>query len=100
MLFASVARADTEFRISPSAGVGQIGEDFFTELKLELALQHEWFDIGLVAPLTLRLIDIAPGDRDKDIGGIIRGRDWDEIADVGRVIGAIRLGRPSDTVRT
>jgi hypothetical protein len=99
MLFAQVARADTEFRVSPSAGAGQIGEDFFSELRLDLGVQHEWFDLDLVAPLALRLIDNAPGDREKDIGGVIRGRDWDEIADIGRVIGAIRLGRPTDTVR-
>ena len=101
MILAAVlpAWAETEVRISPSAAVGMIGEDLFSELRLELAVQHEWFDIGVVAPLALRLIDTPPGDRAGDIGGIIRGRDWDEVADIGRVIGAIRLGRPSDTVR-
>lgn len=99
MALSAPAWAETEFRISPSAAVGMIGEDVFTELHLELSVQHEWFDIGLVAPLALRLIDNAPRDHGGDIGGVIRGRDWDEIADIGRVIGAIRLGRATDTVR-
>ncbi len=98
LLLAARDAAAVTFGVSADAAVGMLGEDWFADLNLRLSLDSEFIDVALQAPLALRLIDNAPADRAQD-DGPLRGRDWDEIADLGRVIAGIRVGRPSDPVR-
>lgn len=76
----------------PSAG----GLDVMAGLRPMLGLTvADDFTLQLGPLLRLRVIDTAPLQRDGDVGGVLRGQDWDRLGDFGELLQVLRVG--SDT---
>lgn len=77
----------------PSGTTGGSNDLFATVLPLIGFDGGEDFGFEIGAPLRLRLFDDPPEQRGEDIGGILRGRDWDERSDYGQLLRELRIGR-------
>ena len=96
------------FTLAAEAGVGRIGEDLFLQTNILLATRaavpgllcvearpcKSRFRAVLQAPLRLRVQDNAPLEDD-----FLRIEDWDEYADLLRIVRAVEYGQPGDPMR-
>ena len=84
------------------AGAGRIDDDIFLQTTLSVIAQlqlpgllcepgesacKQLFYVMLQAPLRVRLVDRAP-----EQGALLREEDWDELNDIGRLVGLIQYG--------
>lgn len=86
------AGAEAELAGLPS-GWAENGLDVFVGLRPMLGMRvGEVFALQLGPLLRFRLIDTPPLDRSADLGGVLRGQDWDRTGDFGEVLQSLRIG--------
>jgi hypothetical protein len=70
-------------------------QDVFFDLRPIVGIDvGDSFGIEVGAEFRLRLIDETPGQRADDIGGVLRGADWDEASDFGQILRSLRISKP------
>jgi hypothetical protein len=92
------AGAEVEAGVLPSGfgGGAAGGLDGLLGVRPMLGLSvADAFTLQLGPLLRLRVIDTPPLQRDGDIGGVLRGEDWDRLGDFGELLQVLRVG--SDT---
>ena len=90
------AAAESDFSSFPSGTPGG-QQDLFLALRPILGLDiGEDFSAEVGADFRLRVFDDPPAQRSEDIGGVLRGRDWDETSDFGQIIRSLRINRPDN----
>lgn len=83
---------ELDFTSEPSGPPGG-ANDTLMGLRPIAALDFgEWFEVELGAYFRLRLFDDPPENRSTDIGGVLRGADWDQASDFGQIIRRLRVG--------
>ncbi|MDX2015827.1 MAG: hypothetical protein SFW67_36875 [Myxococcaceae bacterium] len=90
-----MAGAELEAGVLPSGfgGPSAGGLDVMAGLRPMLGLTvADSFSLQLGPLLRLRVIDTAPLQRDDDIGGVLRGEDWDRLGDFGELLQVLRVG--------
>ena len=78
--------------VSGGLGIERLGEDWYARLDLALAYDFEKFGFGLQLPVRFRIIDEDP-KANSDLLGVIRGEDWDSVADVLKLIRYVYVGQ-------
>jgi hypothetical protein len=74
------------------SGFDPMGLDGFATLRPVLGLTaDEDFAVELGPTFRLRVVDTAPGNRASDVGGVLRGADWDEPSDFLQILQALRI---------
>ncbi len=69
-------------------------QDLFFDIRPLLSLSSgDDFGIDLGATFHLRVFDDPPEDRSRDIGGVLRRADWDELSDFGQILHFLRIGK-------
>lgn len=58
----------------------------------------DFFLLEVGPELRFRLIDSSPHEPGNDLGGSLRGADWDELSDFGQVLRDLRLGPEGGTL--
>lgn len=82
------------------SGEGVASNDVFFGLRPILALDAGPDFYGeLSSYFRLRLFDDPPESRSRDIGGVLRGADWDEPSDFGQILRLIRIGPDGGAVQ-
>jgi hypothetical protein len=75
------------------SGTGSNGMDGYAVVFPRIGVSGgEEFEFELGAPLRLHLLDREPLTDVPDYG-LLRGRDWDELSDIGQVVHTLRVGR-------
>ncbi len=87
------AAAELSATSFPSGTPGGAQDGFFDVLPLA-GVDFEHVSLELGAQLRLRVVDNPPSQRAGDLGGVLRGADWDELSDFGQLLRALRLGQP------
>lgn len=59
----------------------------------------EVFSVQLGPLLRFRLIDTPPLDRSRDLGGVVRGQDWDRAGDFGELLQQLRIAEDTSAFR-
>lgn len=76
-----------------SSGWAENGADIIFGFRPMVSMSvTEVFSIQLGPLLRLRVIDTPPLDRAQDLGGVLRGADWDRTSDFGEILQALRIG--------
>lgn len=57
------------------------------------------FAVELGPTLRLRLWDAPPGNRARDVSGLVRSQDWDELSDYGQILQHLRIAFDSIPLR-
>ncbi len=93
------AGAEAEAIGLPS-GWNENGLDVFFGVRPMVGLSvGEVFSLRLGPLFRLRVIDLAPLDRPRDLGGVLRGEDWDRPGDFGELLQALRIGTETSAFR-
>ncbi len=75
-------------------GFGANGPDLLTTVHPVLGFAvGEVFGLELGPTFRLRVIDADADNRPSDLGGFLRGPDWDELSDFGQIVSSLRIGR-------
>lgn len=86
--------AEADLGFFPTGFGPENGADFMTAIRPILGFAvGEVFSIELGPTFRLRIIDTPTLNRPSDLGGVLRGADWDEASDFGSIIQALRVGR-------
>lgn len=87
--------AEADLGLFPS-GFGKNGFDLITSLHPVIGFSGgDDFGIELGPTFRFRVIDTPALNRPSDIGGVLRGADWDELSDYGQILQSLRIGRES-----
>lgn len=78
--------------LSGGLGIERLGEDWYARLDLALAYDFEKMGFGLQLPVRFRIIDEDP-KADGDLLGIVRGEDWDSVADILKLVRYVYVGQ-------
>lgn len=85
--------AEADLGFFPS-GFGENGADLMTAIHPVIGFfVGENFGIELGPTFRLRIIDTPALNRPTDIGGFLRGPDWDEVSDFGQILQSLRIGQ-------
>lgn len=85
--------AEADLGLFPS-GYGENGVDLLSAVHPVIAFGvGEDFLIELGPTFRFRLADFPPENRSRDVGGFLRGPDWDELSDFGQILQNLRIGR-------
>jgi hypothetical protein len=88
--------AEADLGLFPS-GFGENGFDLMTTLHPIIGFGvGEVFSIEFGPTFRLRVIDTPALNRPSDLGGVLRGADWDELSDYGQILQSLRIGKESD----
>lgn len=74
-------------------GFGSLADDLFIHLTISGVIAYDGWRIVPRLPLRFRVADGLPSDR-----GVLRGQDWDEISDFGRLLPLLSYGRDGELV--
>lgn len=89
------AGAEGELGVLPS-GWAENGADVMFGFRPMVGMRvADVFAVQVGPLIRLRVIDTPPLDRMNDLGGVVRGQDWDKAGDFGELIQSLRIG--SDT---
>jgi len=80
----------------PSGTPGGSMDVYAVALPILAVDSGEDFGFELGAELRLRVFDAPPLQKDEDIHGLLRGRDWDETSDFGQILRSLRVGSESN----
>ncbi len=84
---------EADLGVFPS-GIAENGADFMTAIRPILGFSvKDIFSIELGPTFRLRIIDTPFLNRPSDIGGVLRGADWDEASDFGQIVQSLRIGK-------
>lgn len=85
--------AEADLGLFPS-GYGENGVDLISAVHPVIAFGvGEDFLIELGPTFRFRIADFPPENRSRDVGGFLRGADWDELSDFGQILQNLRIGR-------
>lgn len=89
------AAAEAALAAFPS-GFGENGFDVIASLHPVAGFSvGEDFGLELGPTFRFRLIDTPAWNRSSDMGGVLRGADWDELSDFGQIVSSLRIGNGS-----
>jgi hypothetical protein len=84
---------EADLGVFPSGYEGA-GVDFTSAVHPVIALGvGEDFLLELGPTFRFRVADFPPENRSSDVGGFLRGADWDELSDFGQILQTLRVGR-------
>ena len=85
--------AEADLGLFPS-GFGENGFDLMTTLHPVIGFSvGDVFGIEFGPTFRLRIIDTPALNRPSDLGGVLRGADWDELSDYGQILQSLRIGK-------
>jgi hypothetical protein len=84
---------ELDFTSEPSGPLGGANDALFGIKPIAAFDAGEWFEAELGAYFRLRLFDDPPENRSTDIGGVLRGADWDQASDFGQIIRRLRIAK-------
>lgn len=91
------AGAEGELGILPS-GSAENGADVIFGFRPMVGMSvSDMFALQLGPLVRLRVIDTPPLDRPRDLGGVVRGQDWDRAGDFGELLQSMRIGTEAST---
>jgi hypothetical protein len=91
------AGAEGELGLLPS-GAAENGLDLMFGFRPMAGMAvGDVFSIQLGPLIRLRVIDTPPLDRERDLGGVVRGQDWDRAGDFGEILQSLRIGTEAST---
>ncbi|MBL8923292.1 MAG: hypothetical protein JNJ54_30855 [Myxococcaceae bacterium] len=91
------AGAEGELGLLPS-GSAENGVDLMFGFRPMVGMAvGDVFSIQLGPLIRLRVIDTPPLDRARDLGGVVRGQDWDRSGDFGELLQSLRIGTETST---
>ncbi len=86
------AGAEGELGVLPS-GWAENGADVMFGFRPMVGMRvADMFAIQVGPLIRLRVIDTPPLDRSNDLGGVVRGQDWDKAGDFGELLQSLRIG--------
>ncbi len=86
---------EADLGLFPS-GFGENGADLLTTLHPVIGFAvGDVFALELGPSFRLRVIDTPALNRPSDLGGVLRGADWDELSDYGQILQSLRIGKES-----
>lgn len=88
------SQLDKAFFTSCDIGLNIIDEDLFFLALLEQGFSFGGFELSLLGPLRLRIIDNTPEEN-----RVLRNQDWDESSDYARIVRHIRYAKTWDNNR-
>lgn len=89
------AGAEGELGVLPS-GWAENGADVMFGFRPMVGMRvADVFAVQVGPLIRLRVIDTPPLDRMNDLGGVVRGQDWDKAGDFGELIQSLRIGSDS-----
>lgn len=84
--------AEADLGLFPS-GFGENGLDFTTAIRPSIGFfVGDVFGIELGSTFRIRIIDTPAFNRPTDVGGFLRGADWDELSDFGQILKKLQIG--------
>ncbi|PZR05975.1 MAG: hypothetical protein DI536_31435 [Archangium gephyra] len=87
--------AEADLGFFPTGFGPENGADFMTAIRPILGFTvKDVFSIELGPTFRLRIADTPTLNRPSDVGGVLRGADWDETSDFGSIIQSLRIGKP------
>lgn len=89
---------ESDFGVLPS-GFGSNGVDLIAGVRPTLRFAvRDIFSLELGPLFRFRVGDFAPFNRPSDVGGALRGADWDEASDFGQIIQSLTIGHEGGIV--
>lgn len=86
---------EADFGVLPS-GLPENGLDLFTTVRAVAGFSvGDAFTLELAPTFRFRLVDTPGLNRDADVGGFLRGADWDELSDFGHLLSQLRIAPDS-----
>lgn len=87
---------EADLGVFPS-GFPENGADFTSALRPILGFAvGETFSIDLGPTFRLRIVDTPYANRPSDVGGVLRGADWDELSDYGQILQSLTIFKEGD----
>ncbi len=87
--------AEADLGLFPS-GFGENGVDLTTALHPVIGFAvGDDFALEFGPTFRLRVIDTPAFNRESDVGGVLRGADWDELSDYGQILQSLRILKPT-----
>lgn len=84
---------ETDLGVFPG-GIGDSSVDLMASAHPVIGLTiGEDFNLEFGPTFRFRLADFPSENRSSDVGGILRGADWDELSDFGQILQEMRIGR-------
>jgi hypothetical protein len=86
---------EADLGVLPS-GLPENGLDLFSTVRAIAGFSvGEAFTLELAPTFRFRLIDTPGFNREADVGGFLRGADWDELSDFGHILSQLRIAPDS-----